>query len=198
MIRHRQSLPRVLRTPRLSPLRESGLQRDPPPVTDLFQSWVARRQNCGNLRHSLADQEFTRSPSCATLPLQAIAQLCHFAVPEDAGGESVQQEPLSRFSAVRTHDADELRQRMAGLFSVRSMDFGRGTSKTFRGHLNHRQLRDVGLMYARYGAPLEAYLSHGDSYLQGFPLRGHGQYVLDGTGGAVHSGGLWSTCSGKC
>ncbi|MCP4616528.1 MAG: AraC family transcriptional regulator [Bradyrhizobium sp.] len=95
----------------------------------------------------------------------------------------MQQEPLSRFSAVRTHDADELRQRMAGLFSVRSMDFGRGTSKTFRGHLNHRQLRDVGLMYARYGAPLEAYLSHGDSYLQGFPLRGHGQYVLDGTGG---------------
>ena len=95
----------------------------------------------------------------------------------------MRQEPLSRFSAVRTHDADELRQRMAGLFSVRSMDFGRGTSKTFRGHLNHRQLRDVGLIYARYGAPLEAYLSHGDSYLQGFPLRGHGQYVLDGTGG---------------
>ena len=92
-------------------------------------------------------------------------------------------EPLSRFPAVRTHDPDEVRQRMAGLFSVRSMDFGRDASRTFEGHLNHRQLRDVGLVYARYGSPLEAYLSHGDSHIQGFPLRGQGQYVLDGTEG---------------
>lgn len=92
-------------------------------------------------------------------------------------------EPLSRFPAVRTRDPDELRQRMAGLFSVRSMDFGRGKSRTFAGHLNHRQLGDVGLVYARYGSPLEAYLSHGGSYLQEFPLRGHGHYVLGGTQG---------------
>lgn len=92
-------------------------------------------------------------------------------------------EPLSRFPAVRTHDADELRQRMAGLFSVRSMDFGRGASRTFTGHLNHRQLRDVGLVYARYGSSLTASLSHGDAYLQGFPLRGHGHYVFDRTEG---------------
>jgi AraC-like DNA-binding protein len=96
----------------------------------------------------------------------------------------VRYEPLRRFPAVRTRDADEFRQRMAGLFSVRSMDFGRGTSRTFAGHLNHRQLRDVGLVYARYGTPLEACLSQGDSYLEGFPIRGHGQYVLDGAEGA--------------
>ncbi len=92
-------------------------------------------------------------------------------------------EPLSRFPAVRTHDADEVRQRMADLFSVRSMEFGHGTSRTFTGHLNHRQLRDVGLVYARYGLPLTASLSHGNSYLQGFPLRGHGHYIFDHTEG---------------
>jgi AraC-like DNA-binding protein len=87
-------------------------------------------------------------------------------------------EPFSRFPAVRTRDVDELRQRMSGLFSVWSMDFGRDARMTFDGRLNHRQMRDIGLTYARYGAPLVASLSHGDSYLQGFPLRGHGHYVL--------------------
>jgi len=100
-------------------------------------------------------------------------------------------EPLSRFPAVHTRDPDELRQRLAGLFSVRVMDFGRGSSRTFRGHLNHRQLRDVGLVYARYGSPFAACLSQGESYLQGFPLQGHGQYVLDGTeGDASHHRGI--------
>ena len=90
-------------------------------------------------------------------------------------------EPLSHFPAVRTHDVDELRQRMSGLFSVRSMHLGRDARKTFAGRLNHRQMRDVGISYVRYGAALTASLSHGDSYLQGFPLRGQGRYVLNGS-----------------
>jgi|SRR5262245_9444188 len=66
------------------------------------------------------------------------------------GRFAMRYEPLSRFPALRTRDVDELRQRMSGLFSVRSMDLGRGARRTFEGRLNHRQLRDVGrpLSYA--------------------------------------------------
>jgi len=94
-------------------------------------------------------------------------------------------EPLSRFPALRTHDVDELRQRLAGLFSVWSMDLGRGGQRTFEGCLNHRQMADVGVTYARYGAPLAVCLSHGDTYLQGFPIRGHGSVVNDGAEGEI-------------
>jgi len=70
---------------------------------------------------------------------------------------------------------------MSGLFSVWSMDLGRGGQRTFDGRLNHRQLHDVGVAYARYGSPVAASLSHGDYYLQGFPVRGHGSYSVDGS-----------------
>src|SRR5262249_743519 len=101
---------------------------------------------------------------------------------------SMRYEPLRRFPAVRTHDVGELRQRMSGLFSVLAMDLGRDADRTFAGHLNHRQLKDVGLTYVRYGAALAACVSHGDSFLQGFPLRGNGAYTLDGSEGAVSRG----------
>src|SRR5262245_21611967 len=104
------------------------------------------------------------------------------------GRFAMRYEPLSRFPALRTRDVDELRQRMSGLFSVRSMDLGRGARRTFEGRLNHRQLRDVGMSYARYGAALTASLSHGDSYIQGFPLRGQGSYVLNGSEGGTSPG----------
>ncbi len=91
-------------------------------------------------------------------------------------------EPLSRFPALRTRNVDELRQRLSGLFSVWSMDLGRGGQRTFEGCLNHRQMQDVGVTYARYGSPLAVCLSHGDTYLQG---RGHGSVVNDGTEGEV-------------
>jgi AraC-like DNA-binding protein len=94
-------------------------------------------------------------------------------------------EPLSRFPALRTHDVDELRQRLAGLFSVWSMDLGRGGQRTFEGCLNHRQMGDVGVTYARYGSPLAVCLSHGDTYLQGFPIRGRGSVVNDGAEGEI-------------
>jgi AraC-like DNA-binding protein len=90
-------------------------------------------------------------------------------------------EPLSRFPALRTHDVDELRQRLSGLFSVWSMDLGRGGQRTFEGRLNHRQMQDVGVSYARYGSPLAVCLSHGDTYLHGFPVRGRGSVVNEGT-----------------
>ncbi|MBR0696150.1 AraC family transcriptional regulator [Bradyrhizobium lablabi] len=94
-------------------------------------------------------------------------------------------EPLSRFPALHTRDVDELRQRLSGLFSVWSMDLGHGGQSTFEGRLNHRQLQDVGVTYARYGAALEVSLSHAGFYLQGFPVRGHGSFVVDGSEGDV-------------
>lgn len=93
----------------------------------------------------------------------------------------VRKDPLGRFSAVRTRDVGELRQRLSGLFSVRSLDIGRGAQQDFEGHLNHYELPDVGLSFARYGSSIEASLSHGDFYLQGFPLRGDGSFVADGS-----------------
>ena len=97
-------------------------------------------------------------------------------------------EPLSRFPALRTRDVDELRQQMSGLFSVWSMDLGRGGQASFEGCLNHRQMLDVGVTYGRYGSPLALCLSHGDTYLQGFPIRGLGSVVNDGTEGEVSPG----------
>jgi AraC-like DNA-binding protein len=94
-------------------------------------------------------------------------------------------EPLSRFPALRTRDVDELRQRLSGLFAVWSMDLGRGGQTNFEGCLNHRQMQDVGVTYARYGSPLAVCLSHGDTYLQGFPVCGHGSVVNDGNEGEV-------------
>jgi len=99
-------------------------------------------------------------------------------------------EPLSRFPALRTSDVDELRQRLSGLFAVWSMDLGRDGQRTFAGRLNHRQMQDVGVTYARYGSPLAVCLSHGDTYLQGFPVRGHGSVVNDGTEGEVYRPGM--------
>jgi len=49
-------------------------------------------------------------------------------------------------------------------------------------------MQDVGVTYARYGSPLALCLSHGDTYLQGFPVRGQGAVVNDGTEGEVSPG----------
>ena len=97
----------------------------------------------------------------------------------------MQYEPLSRFPALRTRDVDELRQRLLGLFSVWSMDLGRGAQRTFEGHLNHRQMEDVGVTYARYGSPLEVSLSQSELHLQGFPVRGRGSFVIEGSEGLI-------------
>jgi hypothetical protein len=91
------------------------------------------------------------------------------------------KDPLGRFSAIRTSDVGELRQRLSGLFSVRSFDVNREVQQDFDAHLNHYQLNDVGLSFARYGSSIEASLSHTDFYLQGFPLRGNGSFAVDGS-----------------
>ena len=95
--------------------------------------------------------------------------------------DAVGEDPLSHFPAIRTRDVDELRQRLSGLFSVRSVDLGRDTRGRFEGRLNHRAGQDIALTYARYGSPIAASLSHTDYFAQGFPLRGNGSLVVDGS-----------------
>ena len=99
--------------------------------------------------------------------------------------DDVRKEPLSRFPAVQTADVDEFRERLAGLFSVRTVDLGRGAQRKFEGRLNHRAGQDISLSYARYGSPLSASISHGDFFVQGFPLRGSGSVVVNGSDGTV-------------
>lgn len=100
----------------------------------------------------------------------------------------VRKDPLSRFPGVRTQDVGELRQRLSGLFSVRSIDIERGAQRDFDGHLNHCELPNVGLSYARYGAAVTVSLAHTDVFLQGFPLRGGGSLVVDGSEALISRG----------
>jgi len=93
-------------------------------------------------------------------------------------------QPLSRFRKVRTDSPDELRERLAGLFSVRSLELPRGEA-AFDALLNHRQMNDIGLSFGRYGAPLNATVEHSDYFLQGFPLRGNGEAVIGRMSGTL-------------
>ena len=98
--------------------------------------------------------------------------------------DAVRTYPLSRFRQFAATDPDELLTRLAGLFSVRSIDFPRHDDP-FGAHLNHCQIDDVGLTYARYGAPMNALVDQSDYYLQGFPLGGSGDAVVDNASGTL-------------
>ncbi len=89
------------------------------------------------------------------------------------------REPLGRFPAIRTHDPDELRERMAPLYSIRSLEAARSKLK-FAASINLRQLENIGLGFARYTAPVRAVMSNTDFYAQGFGHRGHGEVEFDG------------------
>lgn len=91
------------------------------------------------------------------------------------------KDPLSHFSALRTRSVDEFCHRLSGLFSVGTIDFGRGDEQSFHGHLNHYAGNDLTLSYGRYAAPLAATILNADNFIQGFPLRGKGISVVDGS-----------------
>jgi AraC-like DNA-binding protein len=88
-------------------------------------------------------------------------------------------EPLRRFNALRTRDPDELRSRLAPLYAVSRLDLPRSKAR-FNAVLNHHKLRELGLSYARYGAPVHITMSNTDFYTQGFGIRGYGEAVSDG------------------
>ena len=89
------------------------------------------------------------------------------------------EEPLARFAAVRTDDPDELRERMSPLYAIRSLEAPRSKVK-FNASVNHRELNNIGLSYARYGSALKGTLAHGDFYAQGFGICGYGEALVDG------------------
>jgi AraC-like DNA-binding protein len=98
--------------------------------------------------------------------------------------DAVSTRPLDRFPQLATTDPDELLTRISGLFAVRSIDFP-GRDGGFDAQLNHCQMQDVGLTYARYGAPMHAVVEQADHYLQGFPLRGSGDATIDQASGTL-------------
>jgi AraC-like DNA-binding protein len=91
----------------------------------------------------------------------------------------VGEEPLRRFAAVRTNDPDELRERMAPLYAVRTLEVPRGKI-ALDARVNHRELENIGLSYASYGATVRGSLAHGNFYAQGFGIAGYGETVVDG------------------
>ena len=97
--------------------------------------------------------------------------------------DAVNTHLLSRARTFATADVDELKGRLSSLFSVRSLDLPRNIP--FEAVLAHRQISEVGLTYARYGTPINAMVEQSDYYLQGFPLRGRGDAVIDKASGTL-------------
>jgi AraC-like DNA-binding protein len=89
------------------------------------------------------------------------------------------EEPLRRFAAVRTNDPDELRERMAPLYAVRTLEVPR-SKIALDARVNHRELQSIGLSYARYGSTVRGTLAHGNFYAQGFGIASYGEAVVDG------------------
>jgi AraC-like DNA-binding protein len=88
-------------------------------------------------------------------------------------------EPLRRFNVLRARDPDELRSRLAPLYAVSKLDLPRSRFQ-FDAVLNHHQLRELALSYARYGAPVQMTMTNTDFYTQGFGVRGYGEAISDG------------------
>ncbi|TCL71759.1 AraC family transcriptional regulator [Rhizobium sp. BK251] len=98
--------------------------------------------------------------------------------------DTVTSHPLGHFPQLATTDPDELLTRISGLFSVRSIDFPDERHR-FDARLNHCQIEDVGLTYARYGAAMNVLVDQSDYFLQGFPLRGGGDAVVGRASGTL-------------
>jgi AraC-like DNA-binding protein len=93
--------------------------------------------------------------------------------------QSTAGEPLRRYNVLRTRDPDELRERLAPLYAVSKLDLPRSRTR-FDAVLNHRQLEQVALSFARYGAPIRITMSNTDFYTQGFGVRGYGEARSNG------------------
>lgn len=98
---------------------------------------------------------------------------------------------LQRFSVLSTSDPDELRAWIMPMFAVRAFDMP-AAGRDFDCALNHRQLGDLSLTYARYGSPLVARLQQNDFFVQGIPVSGKGEvrWNRHALSVAVASGGV--------
>lgn len=88
-------------------------------------------------------------------------------------------DPLERYNVLRTKNPDELQERLSPLYAVRDFDLPR-SRVAFDATLNHCKLDDVGVSFARYGAPVRIQMSHVDFFTQGFGIQGSGVAISDG------------------
>lgn len=95
--------------------------------------------------------------------------------------------PLERFNVLRTRHPDELCQRLSPLYAVSKFELPR-SKVPFDATLNHFWLQDVGVSFARYGAPVQITLSNTDFFTQGFGVRGQGEARSGGKLFVVGSG----------
>ena len=88
-------------------------------------------------------------------------------------------DPLERYSVLRTRNPDELQERLSPLYAVKSFELPR-SKVGFDATLNHCRLGDVGVSFARYGAPVRIAMANVDFFTQGFGIRGYGKAISDG------------------
>jgi|JRYI01.1.fsa_nt_gb AraC-like DNA-binding protein len=92
---------------------------------------------------------------------------------------SSSRDPLEIYNVLRTRNPDELHERLSPLYAVSSFDLPR-SKVGFDATLNHCRLEDVGVSFARYGAPVRIRLVNTDFFTQGFGIRGSGEATSDG------------------
>jgi AraC-like DNA-binding protein len=92
---------------------------------------------------------------------------------------SLSHDPLEPYNVLRTRNPDELRERLSPLYAVSRFDLPR-SKVIFDATLNHCPLDDVGVSFARYGAPVRIAMANTDFFTQGFGIRGYGEATSDG------------------
>jgi AraC-like DNA-binding protein len=80
---------------------------------------------------------------------------------------------------LETQDPEELRARLASLHAVSRIELAQKRYR-FDARVNHRALNEVGLSYARYGAPVRVAISDKDCSTQGFGPGGSAEPIIDG------------------
>ena len=104
-----------------------------------------------------------------------------------AGPATLQQFPL-----IKSVGLDGLEAGVGRLFGTCAVDAPRETrASKFKSTINYRALKNLGLMYGRYGAAFDARIGPYDILVQGFPISGFGEHKV-GNAVAVVSPGIAS------
>jgi AraC-binding-like domain len=81
--------------------------------------------------------------------------------------------PLDRFSVIRTRNVEELRAKLAQIYTNPVLA-PEGRSRTFDIAFNNYQIRHIGMSFIKYGSAVRLELPHTDYISQVFPLNGSG------------------------
>jgi AraC-binding-like domain len=107
--------------------------------------------------------------------------------------------PLDRFPVIRTRDVEELRAKLAQIYTNPALA-PEGRSRTFDIAFNNYQIRHIGISFIKYGSAVRLELPHTDYISQIFPLNGDGIILnnkeavpMTGREGAINSAGISHT-----